>query len=109
MPLEDIDDDDDEFEWDEYVREMSIHLLRLFWIQAWSQLDSLDQEIELLRNAPPSPENRPQTTAEKDVDVWRLDPPPPKSMFDDRGPLLDQSGKVDTCPSAFRDHSLSLF
>lgn len=61
-------------------------------------MDSLDQEIELLRNAPPSPENRPQTTAEKDTDAWRLDAPPPKGMFDDRGPLLDQSGKVDRGP-----------
>jgi immunoglobulin-binding protein 1 len=90
------------------VREMSIHLLRLFWIQVWSQLDSLDQEIELLRNAPPSPENGPQTTAE-DVDAWRLDAPPPKSMFDGRGPVLDQSGKVDACPSASHDRPLRLF
>ena len=80
------------------MRELSIHLLRLFWIQAWSQLDSLDQEIELLRNAPPSPKSRPQTTSEKDTDAWRLDLPPPTDVFDGRGPLLDQSGKVAMRP-----------
>jgi immunoglobulin-binding protein 1 len=88
---------------------MTIHLLRLFWIQVWSQLDSLDQEIELLHNAPPSPENRPQTTAEKDADAWRLDAPPPKSMFDSHSPLLDQSGKVDMWSSISPDHSLRIF
>ncbi|KAF9651466.1 hypothetical protein BDM02DRAFT_3178726 [Thelephora ganbajun] len=82
-----------ESEWDEHVRELSIHLLRLFWIQAWSQLDSLDQEIELLRNAPPSPRSGPQTTTEKDADAWRLDAPPPTGVLDSRGPLIDQSGK----------------
>ena len=91
-------DEDDESEWDEYVRELSIHLLRLFWIQAWSQLDSLDQEIELLHNAPPSPENRPHAVTERDTDAWRLDAPPPRNMVDDRGPLLDQSGKVASRP-----------
>lgn len=91
------------------MREMTIHLLRLFWIQAWSQLDSLDQEIELLRNAPPSPENRLQTTTEKDVDTWRLDVPQPGGMFDSRGPLLDQSGKVDVWPSVSPDNSLHIF
>jgi len=73
---------------------MTIHLLRLFWIQVWSQLDSLDQEVELLRNAPPSPKSRPQMTTEKDADAWRLDAPQPANILDGRGPLLDQSGKV---------------
>ena len=95
MPQSGAGDDDDESEWDEYVREMSIHLLQLFWVQVWSQLDSLDQEIELLRNALPSPENKPQSTTEKDADGWRLDVSPQKNMFDSRGPLLDQNGKVD--------------
>jgi len=94
LPRTGAGDEDDESEWDEHVRELSIHLLKLFWIQAWSQLDSLDQEIELLCNAPPSPENRPHTIAERDADAWRLDAPPPTNMIDDRGPLLDQSGKV---------------
>ena len=61
-------------------------------------MDSLDQEIELLRNAPPSPENRPHTATEKDTDAWRLDAPPPTNMVDDRGPLLDKSGKVASRP-----------
>lgn len=69
----------------------------------WNQLDGLDQEIELLRNAPPSPQSRPQTTAEKDADAWRLDAPPPTNIFDDRGPLLDQGGKVGNWSSASPD------
>ena len=106
LPRTDARDEDDESEWDEYVRELSIHLLRLFWIQVWSQLDSLDQEIELLRNAPPSPKSRPQTTAEKDADAWRLDAPPLASTFDGRGPLLDQSGKVGIRLVISPDYSL---
>lgn len=86
-------DEDDESEWDEHLRELSIHLLRLFWIQAWSQLDSLEQETELLHNAPPSPKSKPQTTPENDAGTWRLDAPPP-NIPSGRGPLLDQSGKV---------------
>ena len=91
------------------MRELSIHLLRLFWIQAWSQLDSLDQEIELLRHAPPSPKSRPQTAAEKDADAWRLDASPPTNTFDGRGPLLDPSGKVDFWPSISADYSSHVF
>jgi immunoglobulin-binding protein 1 len=87
-------DEDDEPEWDEHIRELSIHLLQLFWVQVWGQLDSLEQEIQLLRNAPPSPTDRPQAGSEGDADAWRLDTPAPTKLLDDRGPLLDQSGKV---------------
>ena len=109
LPQTSAGDEDDESEWDEHVRELSIHLLRLFWIQAWSQLDSLDQETELLRTAPPSPKSKPQTTAEKGADAWQLDAPPPTSTLYGRGPLLDQSGKVAAQPSAFPDHHLHIF
>jgi hypothetical protein len=87
-------DEDDESESDEHVRELTIHLLRLFWIQAWSQLESLEQETELLRNAPPSPKSTPRTTAEIDADAWRLDTPLLPNMLSGRGPLVDPSGKV---------------
>lgn len=93
LPRNGAGNEDDESEWDEHVRELSVHLLRLFWIQAWSQRESLEQEIELLRNAPPSPESRPRTTAEKDTEAWKLDAPQRGGVFDGRGPLLDRSGK----------------
>ena len=108
LPRAGARDEDDESEWDEHVRELAIHLLQLFWIQTWCQLDSLDQEVELLRNAPPSPKSRQHTTAEKDMDAWRLDAPP-TNMLDGRGPLLDQSGKVVARPSASSFCSLHTF
>lgn len=98
LPQTGARDDDDESEWDEYVREISILLLRLFWTRVWSQLESLEQETELLRNAPPSPKSGPRTTAEKDDKAWKLDAPPLPSIFDGRGPLVDQSGKVIMWP-----------
>ena len=60
----------------------------------WGQIDSLEQEMELLHNAPPSPKSVPLASAEKDADLWRLDTPQQMKLLDGRGPLLDQSGKV---------------
>jgi len=93
LPRTGTGDEDEGSELDEHIRELSIHLLRFFWIQTWGQLESLEQEVELLRNAPPSPKSRPPATTGQDADAWRLDTPPPPSMFDGRGPLVDQSGK----------------
>ncbi|KAG6376271.1 hypothetical protein JVT61DRAFT_2247 [Boletus reticuloceps] len=74
-------------------------LLRLFYAQACAQLEAVDQEIQLLRNAPtPPPLPKPPTDERqeetKDQEgMWRLEAAqkPPS-----RGPLLDPHGKVGT-------------
>ncbi|KAG1858045.1 TAP42-like protein [Suillus subalutaceus] len=89
------DDDEDDSETDEILREAVLLLLRLNYAQAYSQLESMDQELELLRNAPPPPRPGPASDDRKNQlkeqdDMWKLDT---KSPVGESGPLLDSSGK----------------
>ena len=61
----------------------------------------MKQELELLRNAPPSPIHSPPRDIEdprdkqrkEDEEMWKLDIPVPGGP-DGKGPLLDPTGKV---------------
>lgn len=93
-------EDDDESETEDLVREATLLLLRLTFTQAHSQLDSLQQELDLLRSMPPPPppsqdsSNDPRAmTASGQDDIWRLDAPIPTGGPDGKGPLIDLSGK----------------
>lgn len=84
---------------DDIIRETTLLLLRLLYAHASTQLQSMEQELELLRNAPPSPklgpddnDNRAQKRKAEEHD-WKLDIPVPGGP-DGKGPLLDSSGKV---------------
>ncbi|KIJ69118.1 hypothetical protein HYDPIDRAFT_23975 [Hydnomerulius pinastri MD-312] len=89
------DSDEEDSESDDTLREASLLLLRLYYAQAYSQLESMAQELELLRNAPPpSPPEPPvderRSKAKEQEDMWKLDPTPRPAGG---GPLLDPSGK----------------
>ncbi|KAF9526959.1 serine/threonine protein phosphatase PP2A-associated protein [Crepidotus variabilis] len=89
-----------DFDTDDILRETTLLLLRLFYARASSQLQSLEQELELLRNAPPSPTNDPNEMIDDPRDkkrigednAWKLDIPVPGGP-DGKGPLMDASGK----------------
>lgn len=90
------EDEEDDSETDEILREAVLLLLRLNYSQAYSQLESMDQELELLRIAPPPPRPGPPSDDRKNKlkdqdDMWKLDT---KSSVGESGPLLDSSGKV---------------
>ena len=61
----------------------------------------MKQELELLRNAPPSPIHSPTRDIEdprdkqkqQEKEIWKLDIPVPGGP-DGQGPLLDPTGKV---------------
>jgi immunoglobulin-binding protein 1 len=94
--MSDDDDDEDDSETDEILREAVLLLLQLYYAQAYSQLESMEQELELLRNAPPPPRPGPPSDDRKNKvkeqdDMWKLDT---KSPVGESGPLLDSSGKV---------------
>ena len=86
---------------DQILRETILLLLRLLYAQSNAQLQSMKQELELLRNAPPSPIHSPPRDIEdprdkhkkEDEDMWKLDIPVPGGP-DGKGPLLDPTGKV---------------
>ncbi|PPQ77521.1 hypothetical protein CVT25_011318 [Psilocybe cyanescens] len=85
-------------ETEEILRETTLLLLRLLYAHASSQLESIEQELDLLRNAPPSPimgpdddDKRLQKRKEEENE-WKLDIPTPGGP-DGKGPLLDPSGK----------------
>ncbi|KAF8964013.1 serine/threonine protein phosphatase PP2A-associated protein [Flammula alnicola] len=85
-------------ETDEILRETTLLLLRLLYAHASAQLQSMEQELELLRNAPPSPimgaldeDERNKTRKAEDND-WKLDIPIAGGP-DGKGPLLDPAGK----------------
>ncbi|KAG1827543.1 TAP42-like protein [Suillus subaureus] len=89
------DNDEDDSETDEILREAVLLLLRLNYAQSYSQLESMDQELELLRNAPPPPRPGPPSDDRKNKlkeqdDLWKLET---KSPVGESGPLLDSSGK----------------
>ena len=85
---------------DQILRETILLLLRLLYAQSNTQLQSMNQELELLRNAPPSPIHSPTREIEdprdkqkQDEEMWKLDIPFPGGP-DGKGPLLDPTGKV---------------
>ncbi|KAK7038065.1 Serine/threonine protein phosphatase PP2A-associated protein [Favolaschia claudopus] len=95
------DDDDEDSESEDLLRETTLLLLRLFYAQTQTQLINLNQELELLRNAPrmpPPPPSRPEEDHRDkarvaESDMWRLEAPAPSGGPDGKGPLLDSSGK----------------
>ena len=99
------DDQDDEDE----RRTATLLLLRLAYAQAYAQLASIAQELELLRSAPPAPPLPPQPgtserarlSPEAERTLWTLDAPRSVGMVQRGGPLLDSSGKVRDPCSAF--------
>ena len=94
-PSEGVTDEDDT-ELEDILRETALILLVLFFGQAYANLESLDQELELLRNMPPPPPSedvRAGKRKEQD-DMWRLDAPIATGGPDGKGLLLDSSGKV---------------
>lgn len=85
---------------EDVLREAFILLLQFIYAEARTQLESTDQELELLRHAPPTP---PQPTSADDPrvaskraedDMWKLDAPLNRGGPDGKGPLLDPRGKV---------------
>lgn len=86
----DSQDDEDE----DAVREISLILLRLQWAQASAHLESIEQEQELLQNAPPVEEGRVSTSESNDDITWKLDLPTQRLGADQQGPLLDSGGRV---------------
>lgn len=93
-----IEDDEEDTDAEDVLREATLLLLRLTYGQAQAQLQSLEQEIQILRSAPPRPSEAPEDprhAREREAnDVWRLDAPMPQGGPDGKGPLLDSSGKV---------------
>ncbi|KAJ7583052.1 serine/threonine protein phosphatase PP2A-associated protein [Mycena floridula] len=93
-------DDEDDSDTDEVLREAMLLLFRLFFAQAQSQLESMEQELQLLRTAPnmsPSPrpgdnDDRRSRQRDADNDMWKIDAPSGLGT-DGKGPLMDSTGK----------------
>ena len=90
---------------EEILREVVILLLRFIYAEAQTQLESTNQELELLRNAPSMPPQREPANdprvarRQEDDSMWRLDAPLNRGGPDGKGPLLDPQGRVSTCGS----------
>ncbi|KAF5315671.1 hypothetical protein D9611_004938 [Ephemerocybe angulata] len=101
-PSEGKETKESDTETDEILRETTLILLRLLYAQAQGQLEGLQQEEELLKMAPPSPEIRGGSLEqdervrrrEEEASMWRLDAPRPSGGPDGKGPLLDSSGRI---------------
>lgn len=85
---------------EEVLREAVILLLRFIYAEVQTQLESTNQELELLRNAPPAPSQReptddPRVTKRREENsMWKLDAPLNMGGSDGKGPLLDPHGRV---------------
>ena len=84
------DDDDDN---EEEFRSICLLAIHLIWLQGQSQLQSMDQELELLLDAPPLEPESWHPGDQRDT-TWRLDPSMSRGGPDGKGPLMDSSGKV---------------
>ncbi|KAG8925841.1 hypothetical protein FRC02_009375 [Tulasnella sp. 418] len=82
---DDIDDADDDV-----VRELTLLVLRFLWTQTHTHLDSLQQELTLLKNRP-AEDNRERPSGSEDT-TWKLDFTQGRGP-DGKGPLLDKDGK----------------
>ncbi|TFK94812.1 TAP42-like protein [Polyporus arcularius HHB13444] len=84
---------------EEVLREALILLLRCIYAEARSQLESTNQELELLRHAPPAPPQQVPSDDPREArrhaedDMWKLDAPANRGGPDGKGPLLDPQGK----------------
>ena len=93
-----ISDQEEDAETDEILRETTLILLRLCYAKAQAELGSINQELDLLKSAPPEPSRAPADASdprfrqrqEQDA-MWRIDTP---QGSDTHGPLLDPDGKV---------------
>ncbi|KAI0647427.1 serine/threonine protein phosphatase PP2A-associated protein [Trametes meyenii] len=84
---------------EDILREAVVLLLRFIYAEAQTQLERTNEELELLRMAPPIPP-QPTPTADPRVgkkqaqdDMWKLDAPVNRGGPDGKGPLLDPQGK----------------
>ncbi|KAL1689200.1 serine/threonine protein phosphatase PP2A-associated protein [Schizophyllum commune] len=90
-------DQEEDAETDEILRETTLLLLRLCYAKAQAELGSINQELDLLKSAPPEPSRAPADASdprarqrqEQDA-MWRIDTP---QGSDVNGPLLDPDGK----------------
>ncbi|THH29588.1 hypothetical protein EUX98_g4597 [Antrodiella citrinella] len=94
----DDDDEEEDSDTDDLLREVTLLLLRLVYAQSRAQLDSLNQELQLLMSAPPSPpkessDDPRQAKAREEDSMWKLDAPVQRGGPDGKGPLLDPEGK----------------
>ncbi|KAF9075344.1 serine/threonine protein phosphatase PP2A-associated protein [Rhodocollybia butyracea] len=101
LPSADItvtDEDEDDSSTDEILRETTLLLIRLCYAQAQSQFQNIDQELQLLRSAPPVVSHSPGAEEsdrrgkkkEQEDHMWKLDAPVPNA---DGKALLDSAGK----------------
>lgn len=88
-------------------RKYTLALLALLYAQAISSIESISQEEDLLRSAPPEKEedgSRAQDGRDRERDgeetTWRLDRVD-RGGPDGKGELMDKSGKVHTFSRAF--------
>ncbi|KAK7034069.1 Type 2A phosphatase-associated protein 42 [Paramarasmius palmivorus] len=95
---------EDDSQTDDILRETILLLLRLCHAQAHSQLQSMDQELELLRMAPTRVAPLPKPSAdsqeglrdkqrEQESNMWKLDTPSTGQGMGGQGSLIDDSGK----------------
>ncbi|KAL1732426.1 serine/threonine protein phosphatase PP2A-associated protein [Schizophyllum commune] len=90
-------DQEEDAETDEILRETTLILLRLCYAKAQAELGSINQELDLLKSAPPEPSRTPADASdprarqrqEQDA-MWRIDTP---QGSDVNVPLLDPDGK----------------
>ncbi|KAI0042691.1 TAP42-like protein [Auriscalpium vulgare] len=83
-------DEDEDAETEDLLRDATLLLIRLTYAQAQAQIDSLADELMLLRTAPPPAPAPPpgEQRGVEDGDTWRLDAPPPSALLDPSGKPL---------------------
>ncbi|KAL9715334.1 Type 2A phosphatase-associated protein 42 [Leucoagaricus gongylophorus] len=96
-----VSSDELDTETDEILRTTTLLLLRMFYGQAHAHLESMEQELELLKQAPPGSSSASPSLGERgdlrigkgkgrsDEQLWKID----LNVPDRNGPLLDQYGR----------------
>lgn len=92
LPGSNMDEEDED---EDVMRDSIVLLLRLQWAQTSTQLNSIDQELELLLNAPPEEPKDPSGARSGSDDTWKLDTPLRGLLMNQQGPLIDVNGRVN--------------
>lgn len=77
---------------DDNLRTLSLMVIKLYHAQAFAQLRSMEEELQLLRQAQRTQNPYDSGHADDSDDTWRLDQPGRGGLSND-GPLMDSSGK----------------
>jgi len=84
---------DDSLDEEDLMRETTLLVMRLLWVEGFSKLSNIDEELTLLRSVPLEPPQASSQSRDHPDESWKLDLPQSSHGSAGFGPMLNSSGK----------------